>query len=115
MGNHDQRELRAGAGDAFAKAFEMTVTPGIFGLGGWWIDSRLDLFPLFTLVLALGVFGYQLWRFMGVYREAMDDALQKRRASYSAPPQGVARTGSSAIAESGQSHVLEGVTGPPRD
>lgn len=85
MNNRDQRELRNGAGDAFAKAFEMIATPAIFGLGGWFIDSRFDLFPLVTLLTVLVVFSYQLWRFLVDYNTAMDNQLEQRRASYTAP------------------------------
>lgn len=82
MSNRNQRELRASAGDAFAKAFEMIATPAIFGLGGWYVDSLLGVFPLVTLLTVITVFGYQLWRFFDEYSAAMDDELQQRRASY---------------------------------
>jgi len=75
-------EVRAGAGDALAKAFEMIATPAIFGFGGWLIDGRLGTFPLVTLVLVIVVFGYQVWSFARAYGTSMDEALRSRRATY---------------------------------
>ncbi len=75
-------EIRAGAGDALAKAFEMIATPAIFGFGGWLVDGRLGTFPLVTAVLVLVVLGYQVWSFARGYGEAMDEALDSRRAGY---------------------------------
>jgi Putative F0F1-ATPase subunit Ca2+/Mg2+ transporter len=80
------RELHDGAGDAFAAAFEMIVTPAIFGLLGWFIDSRLGLFPVFTLALAGLVLGYQVWKLYVKYSADMDAALEQRRATYGQPP-----------------------------
>lgn len=42
-----------GLGDGFARAFELAATPTIFGLGGYWLDQRLGVLPLFTLLSAL--------------------------------------------------------------
>ncbi len=75
-------EVRAGAGDALAKAFEMIATPAIFGFGGWLIDGRLGTFPLVTLALVVVVFGYQVWSFARAYRTSIDEALEARRAGY---------------------------------
>ena len=84
MDHTEKREFRAGAGDAFAKAFEMIATPAVFGLGGWFVDGRLGTFPLVTLVAVFVVFGYQLWRFAREYGTHMDEALAQRRAGYGA-------------------------------
>ncbi len=78
-------EIRAGAGDALAKAFEMIATPAIFGFGGWLIDSRLGTFPVMTLVLVVVVFGYQVWSFARSYGASMDEALESRRNTYGGP------------------------------
>jgi F0F1-type ATP synthase assembly protein I len=78
----ERRELRSGAGDAFSAAFELIATPAIFGLLGWFIDSRVGTFPVFTFVLALGVFGYEVRRLYAQYSAAMDAALEERRARY---------------------------------
>ena len=82
MSERQQRELRNSAGDAFANAFEMIATPAIFGLIGWFIDSQVGTFPVFTLVLAFAVFGYEVWKFTTDYNTKMDEALQARRATY---------------------------------
>ena len=87
----EQLELRRGAGDAFAAAFEMVATPALFGLGGWWLDTRLDTFPLVTLIAVLVVFGYGVWRFARQYSARVDEALEARRAGYAAPPGGPGR------------------------
>ncbi len=84
--NRDDLELRRGAGDAFAAAFEMIATPTLFGLGGWWLDSWLATFPIATLTLVFVVFGYGLWRLGHDYKIRMDEALNARRAGYSAAP-----------------------------
>lgn len=78
----EQRKVREGAGDAFAAAFELVATPLVFGLLGWFIDSRLGLFPVFTLVLAVVVLAYQTYKLCVSYRQSLDEALQQRRASY---------------------------------
>ena len=82
MDHTEKRQIRAGAGDALAKAFEMIATPAIFGFGGWLIDGRLGTFPLMTLVLVIVVFGYQVWSFARAYGTSMDEALRSRRATY---------------------------------
>ena len=85
MDHTEKRQIRAGAGDALAKAFEMIATPAIFGVGGWLVDGRLGTFPLVTLVLALTVLGYQVWSFVRHYGASMDEALDSRRAGYGGP------------------------------
>lgn len=80
--DHTERQIRAGAGDALAKAFEMIATPAIFGVGGWLVDSRLGTFPLVTVILVFVVFGYQVWSFTRAYAASMDEALESRRTGY---------------------------------
>lgn len=47
-----------GFGDALAMAFEMVVTPLLFGLGGYGLDRWLGTTPVFTLILSiLGIVG----------------------------------------------------------
>ena len=82
MDSTEKRQIRSGAGDALAKAFEMIATPAIFGAGGWLVDGRLGTFPLVTLVLVLIVFAYQVWSFARSYGATMDEALDSRRAGY---------------------------------
>ncbi len=82
MDDREQREIRKGAGDAFAAAFEMVATPAIFGLLGWFIDARIGIFPLFTLTLASLVLAYETYKLCSSYNRSLDDALAKRRVSY---------------------------------
>ncbi|MBC8367126.1 AtpZ/AtpI family protein [bacterium] len=43
----------------------------VYGLGGWWLDKRLETMPWFTLLgVALGAVGGFIW----VYREVMRDS-----------------------------------------
>lgn len=54
-------ELGRGVDDGLSKAFELTLTPAILGFGGWLLDGRLGLTPLFTLVFVfVGVIGTSL-------------------------------------------------------
>ena len=85
MDHTENGQIRAGAGDALAKAFEMIATPAIFGVGGWLVDGRLGTFPLVTLILVLVVFGYQVWSFARDYGARMDEALDSRRSGYRGP------------------------------
>ena len=85
MDHTENGRLRAGAGDALAKAFEMIATPAIFGVGGWLVDNRLGTFPLVTVAVVFVVFGYQVWSFARDYGASMDEALDSRRAGYRGP------------------------------
>ena len=48
-----RRELNQGFGEALSRAFELAVTPVVFGFFGYLIDMRLGTSPIFLLVLAL--------------------------------------------------------------
>ena len=37
--------------DGFAKAVEFVVTPGLFGVGGYFLDRWLGTSPVFTVIL----------------------------------------------------------------
>ena len=82
MDDEKQRKLREGAGDAFSSAFELIVTPFLFGMLGWFIDSQVGTFPIFTLGLTLIVLGYEVWRLFSRYAADMDAELEARRATY---------------------------------
>ncbi len=82
MTDREQRELRNGAGDAFSASFELIANPVIFGFLGWYIDRKLDLFPVFTLVLALIALAYGVWKLYTNYVSSMDDLLDERRTRY---------------------------------
>jgi hypothetical protein len=47
----ERRELYNGFGDGMALAFQIALTPAIFGVLGFWIDSKLNRTPLFTVLL----------------------------------------------------------------
>lgn len=66
-----KRELHDGFGESLAKAFEMVVTPLIFGFFGFLLDRRLGTRPLFMIALAIVVFGYFVWKFWGEYERQM--------------------------------------------
>ncbi len=78
----EQRELRNAAGEAFSAAFEMIATPALFGLLGWFLDTRLGLFPVLTLSLAGTVLAYEVYKLCRRFNADMDAALAVRRASY---------------------------------
>ena len=67
----ERRELNNAAGDAISKAFELVLTPAIFGVVGFLVDRWLGTFPIFTLSLGLSVFAYQCWRQFTAYDAAM--------------------------------------------
>jgi hypothetical protein len=80
----ERRELNNGFGEALSRAFEIALTPTIFGVAGYLLDRKLGVVPLFTLVFSLFVIGYLLWKYWKVYEAEMDrheQALPGRRAS----------------------------------
>ena len=58
----DRRDLYSGFGDTFTRAFEIVVTPLIFGLIGWWIDGRLGTRPALAIVFGLVAFAVEMWK-----------------------------------------------------
>ncbi|MGQ0617585.1 MAG: AtpZ/AtpI family protein [Acidimicrobiia bacterium] len=58
----DRRELTKGFGDSLSRAFELVLTPVIFGAIGWFVDDRTGTRPLFTLLLFMLVLSYLLWK-----------------------------------------------------
>jgi len=48
-----RQQTYRGFGDALAMAFEMVMTPLLFGLGGYGLDRWLGTSPVFTVVLSL--------------------------------------------------------------
>lgn len=74
-----KRELNNGFGESLAKAFELVVTPGIFGFFGWLLDHKVGTTPLFTLLFTLAVFGYVAWKLWGSYERQMQVHEEKMR------------------------------------
>ena len=73
----DRQDLNNGFGNALARAFELVVTPMIFGFFGYLLDGRLGTRPAFMLVLFLVVLGYELWKHYTIYGAAMDREQRK--------------------------------------
>ena len=77
---------------AWREAFELVVTPAIFGFFGYLLDRWLGTAPLFMLVFALFVFGYLVWKFWGDYERRMQDHEQRLGVGQPvAPPNGASR------------------------
>ena len=78
----ERRELNNGFGEALSRAFDLAVTPAIFGVAGYLLDRKLDVVPLFTLVFSLFVLSYLLWKYWKVYEAEMvrhEQALPSRQ------------------------------------
>jgi F0F1-type ATP synthase assembly protein I len=67
----DRRDIYNGFGDTLARAFELVLTPAIFGWFGWLVDRWLGTAPVFMIVLSLLVFGYVAWRLWSGYEISM--------------------------------------------
>lgn len=80
----DKRDLYNGFGNGLARAFEIAVTPAVFGGMGYALDRRLDLVPVFTIVfllLALGGMFVRLW-----YGYDAEMKAHERRGPWTAKP-----------------------------
>ena len=71
MDLQDRRELNNGFGETSARAFELVLTPIIFGVLGYLLDRRLGTSPLLMLGLGLFTFGYVVWRMWTGYDRRM--------------------------------------------
>jgi F0F1-type ATP synthase assembly protein I len=49
----ERRELNNGLGDGLALAFQIALTPMVFGFLGYLLDRRIDKVPLFTIIFFL--------------------------------------------------------------
>lgn len=68
----DRQHLYNGAGNGLARAFELAVTPAVFGVLGHLLDTRVGTSPLFLTVFALlCLLGMGVRMFYG-YQAAMD-------------------------------------------
>ncbi len=72
MQQAEARELKQGFGDAFAAAFELAVTPAIFGVLGWLLDRTLGTTPVFTIAFVLVTVSYAAWKVARDYRVKLD-------------------------------------------
>lgn len=60
-------EANKGFGDGLAQAFEVVVTPAIFGALGYAADRSLGTTPLLTILLPFIVAGYVVWKMVRTY------------------------------------------------
>jgi F0F1-type ATP synthase assembly protein I len=67
-----RRETNKGFGDGLQQAFELVMTPAIFGVLGYLLDRWIGTVPVFTVVFALSVLGYEAWKLIVSYGEQMD-------------------------------------------
>jgi F0F1-type ATP synthase assembly protein I len=66
-----RRETNKGFGDGLQQAFELVMTPAIFGVLGYLLDRWLGTVPVFTLILSFGVLGYEAWKLITAYGHQM--------------------------------------------
>ena len=76
MDSSQRRELNEGFGDGLQQAFELVVTPAIFGVLGYFLDRWLGTVPLFTIVFTLFVLGYVGWKLYATYAADMAKAAE---------------------------------------
>jgi F0F1-type ATP synthase assembly protein I len=62
-----RRELNNGFGDTLSRAFELVITPMVFGFLGFLLDGKLGSRPLFMLVLFFVALGYLVWKMVRGY------------------------------------------------
>jgi len=62
MDLHQRRELHNGFGESLSRAFELALTPAIFGFLGYLLDGWLGTRPLFMLVFFAFVITYLIWK-----------------------------------------------------
>lgn len=72
MDASQRRETNKGFGDGLQQAFELVMTPAIFGVLGYVLDRWIGTVPLFTVLFTLGVLGYEAWRLIVAYGAEMD-------------------------------------------
>jgi len=77
MDLNQRRELSRGSGEALTRAFELTLTPVIFGFFGWLLDRWLGTRPLFMFLLFALVLGYEVWKQYVAYGAEMERHQQR--------------------------------------
>jgi hypothetical protein len=77
----DLKSHDRGFGDGLSAAFELVVTPAIFGVGGFFLDRVLGTVPVFTLVLSVVVLIYMVWKFWAQYMRDSEAELERWRAA----------------------------------
>ena len=84
MQQAEARELKEGFGDAAAAAFELAVTPAIFGVLGWLLDRSIGTSPVFTIAFVLIAAGYAVWKLAHNYRINLEREAATRREAWQA-------------------------------
>ena len=84
MQQAEARELKQGFGDAAAAAFELSVTPAIFGVLGWLLDRTIGTSPVFTVAFVLVTACYSVWKLARGYRINLDREAASRREAWQA-------------------------------
>lgn len=108
------REVNAGFGDGLATAFEMVVTPAIFGFFGFLLDRWLGTGPWLMFGLGLFTFGYELWKLAGRYNAEMDG--HARNGAWARKPKAMAASEVDAVDGAATPATGEGATsGQERD
>lgn len=64
----DNAALYNGFANALATAVEMVLTPALFLLAGWWLDSRLGTTPVLAVVFAVFAFAGVIVKVYYTYR-----------------------------------------------
>lgn len=93
-----KRELHEGMQDGIARGhggYDLALTPLLFGLIGFWIDSKLGWIPLLTIVFTVVSFIGVILKTYFVYQFQMD-LETKRRQSRAVALQARSNTGSKA-------------------
>ena len=82
MQQAEARELKQGFGDAAAAAFELAVTPAIFGVLGWLLDRQLGTSPIFTIAFVLITVGYASWKLYRDFGVNLERRAAERREAW---------------------------------
>jgi hypothetical protein len=88
----DLKSRDKGFGDGLSAAFEMVVTPAIFGVLGFFLDRFLGTVPVFTLVFSVAVLSYMVWKFWAQYMRDSEAELERWRAARAATRTAARRT-----------------------
>ncbi len=80
----DLKSHDKGFGDGLSAAFELVMTPAIFGVAGFFLDRAVGTVPLFTLVFSVLVLAYMVWKFWAQYVHDSDAELERWRAARTA-------------------------------
>jgi hypothetical protein len=84
LDDSQRRELSDGMFHRSSGSFELALAPVLMGLLGYWIDTRLGLVPILTILFALlGVAGAVIKTFY-VYRADMEGVRRATAARRSA-------------------------------